>query len=874
VRQLRLFLRSIFQRKRVDRELEEEMRHHLDLQIEDGIARGLTPEKAEYAARRAMGATTQNMESCRDARRVNFLDDLSRDLRYSLRTMRKDPGFALLSVSIMALGIGANTAVFSAVNTVLLKPLAFQDPDRIVSLTYAEGQGAAYIGQIAIPDFEDWHSQNSSLEALAYYGSREVPAAVDGAAEYAQAAQVGPEFFNVFHVQPVVGRFFSDTETRPGDNGAVVISNTYWHRHFAGDTNALGKIVTIYGRALPIIGVLPAGFAFPAKTELWTPARISPSDRQSRLSQNWLAIGRLKPGVPIEQARTEMASISGRLEQQYPESNKGRRVGLTLIRDRLVGDSRGTLMLLLGTVAVVLLIACANTATLLLGRASARTREVAVRATLGASRSRILRQLITESLLLSLLAGALGLALAYGGTKILIALAPADFPRLGQTEIDGTVLAFTLAISILTSVLFGLVPALHTAKLDLNQALKAAAGRTLVAGGSFRMRGALVIAETALAVVLLSGAGLLIRSFAALNHVDLGFRPENVLAMRATVPVRMQSEAATRFFQELLPKTAELPGVIAAGATMAPPGHVESSGAYFIDHLPDKPDWTSAPGVVLSVVSPRTFAALGIPLKSGRDFDDADTPDQPLVAIVNEALVRKSFPGQDPIGRTVFCPYDNLKGMTIVGVVGNVRQAGPGNDVMPECYMTYRQHGFNGNTLSIVARTTGNPVALEQTLRRLVSETSPDVPVKFTTMEAVLSENIAAPRFRMILLGAFAALAISLAMAGVYGVMAFAVGQRFNEIGLRMALGATSGAVLRLILLQGLRLSCIGLFLGLVIAFSSAKLLTSMLFQIKPTDLLVYLGVTGLLAAVAFLASYIPARRASKIDPLIAIRQE
>lgn len=874
MRQIRLFLRSFFQRRRVDRELEEEMQYHLDMQIQEGIARGLTLEEAQIAARRSMGAITQNMENCRDTRRLNFLDDLARDLRYSLRAMRRSPGFAALSVSIMVLGIGANTAVFSAVNTVLLKPLSFADPDRIVTLTYSGGLGAAYIGQIAIPDFEDWQTQSSSLEALAYYGAREVPAAVNGTAEYAQAAQVGPEFFNVFHVRPALGRLFSDEETNPGGSGAVVISDSYWHRHFVGDPTALGKIVTIYGRPLPIIGVLPRGFAFPDKTELWAPARVSSSDRQSRLSQNWLALGRLKPGVPLEQARTEIASISSRLEQQYPESNKGRRVALTLVRERLVGDFRGTLLLLLGTVALVLLIACANTATLLLGRAATRTREVAVRAALGAGRPRILRQLITESLLLSFLAGTLGLALAYGGMKILIGLAPANVPRLAESEIDGTVLAFTLGISVLTSLLFGLVPALYASKLDINCALKAAAGRSVVAGRSARMRGALVIAETALAVVLLSGAGLLIRSFAALSDVDLGFRPENVLTMRATVPVRMQAQAATGFFQDLLPKTARLPGVIAAGATMAPPGHVESSGAYFIGHFPAKPDWTSAPGVVLSVVAPGTFRALGIPLKSGRDFSDTDLSGRPLVAIVNQALVRKSFLGQDPIGRTIFCPYDTLNGMTIVGVVGNVRQAGPSNEVMPECYMTYRQHGFNGNTLSIVARTTGDPTALEQTLRRSAREASPDVPVKFITMEAALSENVAAPRFRMLLLGAFAALAVCLAMAGVYGVMAFAVSERSNEIGLRMALGATSGSVLRLILRQGLALSSIGLLLGLVIAFSSAQLLTSMLFQIKPTDLLVYLGVAGLLTAVAFLASYIPARRASRIDPLAAIRQE
>jgi predicted permease len=422
--------------------------------------------------------------------------------------------------------------------------------------------------------------------------------------------------------------------------------------------------------------------------------------------------------------------------------------------------------------------------------------------------------------------------------------------------------------------LFGLVPAFYASKPDLNEALKVSAAKSVLGGGMMRMRGLLVVAETALAVVLLSGAGLLIKSFVALHNVALGFRPENVLVMRATVPVPMQAQAATGFFQHLLPRVVNLPGVLSAGATMAPPGHVESSGGYFIDYVPTPVDWTKAPGVVLSIVATGTFGALGIPLKSGRDFSDSDTSDRPLVAIVNEALVQKSFPGQNPIGRTIFCPYDSFKGMTIVGVVGNVRQAGPGNDTMPECYMTYRQHGFNGNTLSIVARTVGDPIALEQVLRRLAHETSPDVPVKFTTMEAALSENVAAPRFRTLLFGIFAALALCLAMAGVYGVMAFAVGRRSNEIGLRMALGASTGSVLRLIMGQGLTLTSIGLIVGLATAFASARLLTSMLFQIEPTDPVVYVGVVTLLGAVALIANYIPARRASKIDPLTAIRQE
>jgi putative ABC transport system permease protein len=878
--QLRLAFRSVFRRKRADQELDEELQYHLERQIDEGLNTGLAPEEARYAALRAMGAIAKNKEESRDMRRVNFIDDLLRDLRYACRSLRRSPGFAALAVLIMALGIGANTAVFSVVNAVLLKPLSYRDPERIVTLSTRVRAGVADTGQVSIdeqvsiPNFQDWHDQSSSFEAMAYYGSREVPVMASVTAEYARGTEVGPEFFRVFAVEPVIGRLFTAEEVKPGSGGAAMISYAYWQNHFGGNPRALGQAVRVYGRPFPIAGVLPPGFGFPDKTDLWVPARVRPEDRQNRGGQNWLAVGRLKPGVPLEQAQAEMSSIAGRLEQQYPQFNKGRTAAVTRMLDQMVRNIRLTLYLLLGAVSVVLLIACANTATLLLGKATARTREVAVRAALGASRRRIVRQLITESFLLAFVAGAAGLLLAYWGSAALVALAPAGMPRLTEVGVDRWVLGFTLGVSIVTSLLFGLVPALFASRIDLNEALKQAGTRSVIAGGMVRMRGVLVVAEIALAVVLVSGAGLLIKSFVALQNVALGFRPENVLVMRATVPVPIQAEVAGGFFQDLLPKIANIPGVLSVGATMAPPGHVESSGSYFVDHLPAQPDWLTAPELALNIVAPGTFAALGMPLIRGRDFSEGDTADRPLVAVVNEALVHKSLPGENPIGRTIFCPFDTFKGMTIIGVVGDVRQLGPAREPMPECYMTYRQHPFNGNTLSIVARTMGDPTALEETLRRLARERSPDVPVKFTTMEAALAENVAAPRFRTLLVGIFAGLAVCLAMAGVYGVMAYAVGQRSNEIGLRMALGATTGSVLRLFLGQGLVLAGFGLALGLAAAVAGTRLLTSMLFQVQPNDPLVYVAVTALLSVVTLAASYIPAKRAAKIDPLTALRQE
>jgi putative ABC transport system permease protein len=872
--QFRLALRSVFLRKRVDQELDEELQYHLERQIREGLNTGLTPEEARYAASRAMGGITKSKEECRDMRRVNFIDDLLRDLRYAGRNLRRSPGFAALAILIMALGIGANTAVFSVVNAVLLKPLSYRDPERIVTLSnFSTSREAptALSKQVSVPDFQDWHDQSSSFEAMAYYSSREKAVIRGSTAEYARVTSVSPEFFRVFAVDPLVGRSFTVEEMKPGAGGAAMISYTFWQSQFGGDPPALGQTV-LCPEPRPIVGVLPPGFRFPNNTDIW----VSESGTGSRGGRSVLAVGRLKAGVPLERAQIEITTIARRLEEQFPETNRGLSVGVTKLRDEMVGNVRIMLYLLLGAVTVLLLIACANTATLLLGKATARTREVALRAALGASRKRIVSQLITESLLLAFLAGLSGLMLAYLGSKILVALAPADVPRLAESGIDQWVLGFTLGMSLITSLLFGLVPALYVSKVELSDALKQGGTRITTGGGIIGIRGVLVVAEVALAVTLVSAAGLLIKSFVALHNVALGFRPENVLVMRATVaaPFSVGIPRTRQFFRDMLARVSTLPGVLAAGATMAPPAYVDSTGGYIIDQLPAQPDWSRAPSVVLSVVAPGTFTTLGIPLKSGRDFSDNDTSDRPFVAVVNEALVRKSFPNDSPLGRTIFCPFDSLAGMKIIGVVGDVRQGGPESEPMPECYMPYLQHAFNGASLSLVVRTAGNPEALTQTLQSLAHQINPDAPMKSTTMEAMLYEDVAAPRFRTFLFAVFAGLAMCLAIAGVYGVMAYTIGQRSNEFGLRIALGASPGSVVRLVLGQGLALASIGLALGLAASIAGTRLLKSMLFEVQPNDPLVYLAVAVLLGVVALVAGYIPASRAAKIDPVVALRQE
>jgi predicted permease len=864
----------MFSHKRKLEDFSAEIEAHLELEIERLQEQGMSEADARAAARRTFGNLTQVKEHFYESGRWLWWDQLLQDVRFGLRMLAKSPGFSALVILIMALGIGASTAVFSVVNAVLLKPLAFPEPGHIVTLSnFARaGETATTLSKaVSIPDVQDWHDQSSSFEAMAYYSSGESAVMSASAAEYARVARVSPEFLRVFAIAPILGRFFSAEEMKPGAGGAVLLSYAYWQNHFGGDRKALGKTIRVSGPQT-IVGVLPPGFGFPNKTDLWVPLI---SDSPPRSWQSFFAIARLKPGIAVKPAQTEITLIASRLEQQYPETNKGRTVAIARMQDDMVGDVRPTLYLLLGAVGVVLLIASTNTATLLLAKATARTREIAVRAALGASQLRVVRQMVTESLLLVSVAAALGLLLAYGGSKVLIALAPPDVPRLAEIGVDRSVLAFTLGISIITSLLFGLLPALYTSRLDVNDALKLGGARCVTGGRMVHMRAVLVATEIALAVVLVSGAGLLIKSFVSLHNVALGFRPENVLVMRATAP-GPQSEAITharQYFRGILSVIVRIPGVLGVGATMAPPGNVDSTGFYFVDHMPAQPD-PNAPAVILNVLTPGTFAALGIPMKNGRDFEDSDTFDRPFVAVVNEALVRQSFPNQNPIGRTIFCPFDSDKGMTIIGVVGDVRQHGPAREPLPECYMTYGQHAFNGATLSIVLRTAGDPSTVAETVRQLTRERSPDIPVKFTTMESIAAENVATPRFRTLLLAIFAGLALCLALAGIYGVMAYAVGQRSKEIGVRMTLGASRGSVLRLVLGQGMILTAIGLSLGLASALATARVLSTMLFEVRPGDPIVYLTVTVLFSVVTLLANYVPARRASSIDPLATLRQE
>jgi len=865
---------ALLRRDRFEDAMADEMRTHLDMRVEDLVTAGTPRSEAKRRARMEFGSVDGAKDDCRQARGISFIDALCQDLRYALRVLRRSPGFALLCIGIMAVGIGANTAVFSVVNAVLLKPLPYREPRRIVTLSNVVKTPAALNAlakQISVPDFQDWHDQSTAFDAMAYYGTRRVSVTVGTSAEYARLTRVTREFFRVFDVQPVAGRPFTADEEKAGA-GAVLISSVYARRHFAEPSRALGQVLRVFDRPMTVVGVLPQAFDFPDGTDIWFPATaIASPSVTKRSANNNRAIGRLKRDVTLPEASAEMTSIARRLEQAYPQSNSGKGVALTPLLDDAVGDAGAMLYLLLGAVGLVLLIACANVATLLLAKATGRAHEMAIRAALGASRSRIVRQLLVEGFVLAIVAGVIGSAAAVWGTRALVAIAPTQVPRLAQAGVDGPVLTFTLLVCTVVSLLFALPPALHVSRVDANDSLQAAAGRTVVGGRGRQLRDAFVVAEIALTVILLTGGGLLLRSLVALQRVSLGFRPEHVLAMEATP---QNGQRAKAFFTGLLTDVSGLPGVVAAGAINSPPGNVDSTSTYWIDHLPKELNLATAPPTVMSVVAPGTFNALGIPLRRGRDFGEGDAADAPRTAIINESLARQAFRNGDPLGHVIFVAFDSLEPMTIVGVVGDVRQYGPARETSPECYLPYLQHGFNNATLSIVVRTSGDASLLADTMRKKAHERSPDVSVKATTMDVLVGEHFAAPRFRAVLVALFGAVALCLALAGIYGVMAYTVAQRSREIGLRMALGATAQNVLWMMLRRGGQIVAAGLLIGLVGAAAMTRLLTTFLFEIRPNDGITYASVVALLGGMSTLAIYLPARRSSKVEPMIALRAD
>jgi predicted permease len=867
---------QIVRRRKIDAEVDEELHFHLEEEIRTQIEHGASPAEARRLARLALGGLAQAHESVRDVRSI-WIDDVVRDVRHALRMLRRSPAFSIIAILALALGIGASTAVFSVVHAVVLNPLPFPHPDQLVALRTLSKETGGH-AQVSLPDFEDWRDGNTSFEAIALYSAGESAIVINGSPQFATVARVSDQFFAVFGVAPLLGRSFSRVEAARGSVGAAVVSHAFWLTRLGGDTSALGRSIIIAGRSVTIVGVMPQPFVFPEPAEIWIPFdtvfRVPSPNRGGR---NYLAVGRLRPGVRLEAARTEMRAVGDRLERQYAGTNSGTSVAVTPLVEEMVGDTSRMLFLLLGAVFVLLLIACGNVANLLVARAAGRSREMGVRAALGAGRGRIVRQLVAESLVLGVAGATVGLLLGRIGTATLVALSPSAVPRLDEATIDSAVTLFAVGITFAACLSFGLMPAIAVSGLDVHAAVSRASRNPGGIGASLRR--VLVVAEIALAVVLLVGAGLLIRSLARLSSVDLGFTVSRVLVMatRNQVSPTGDRAAVTRIverYRALLDDFAMVPGVERVAAVRVPPGAVTSDGAYAVDAAIPAGLSTLSPQAVYSIVSPQAFAVLGIPILSGRDFSAADGPNAPATAIVNETLAKAAFPGADPVGHSIIAGMDSLAPMTIVGVVGDVRQRGPGEAARSEIYLPFEQHQLPSTALRILVRISVQPESLAGTLRQRALAIAPDMPVNFTTMSARMAETVAVPRFRTVLLVIFAGFATLLTMAGVYGVLSFLVSQRTQEIGLRMALGATAAQVVGMVVGQAWRMAAIGLLFGLIGAAAAAQLMESMLFEVQPLDPSTYGAVAGAIMLVVIGACAVPARRAARMDPAVVLRAE
>jgi predicted permease len=811
------------------------------------------------------------------------MDAIFRDLRYGVRMLVKSPGFTAIAVLTLALGIGANTAIFSVVNAVLVEPLPYSAPDRLVQFWETNPMKRWTEATVAPANLFDWQDRNRSFEDIAAYsGSETRGPGISGLQltggiepERIQALFVTGNLFSVLGVNALLGRTLTEEETWSGKNHVLVLSYATWQRRFGGDPGIVGKKIPLNGIDREVVGVMSPDFFFPSKdVEMWLPMGWDRKQiGQLRRPHFLRAVGRLKSGVTLEQARADVTGIAARLEQEYPTTNTQMGVGIGPLKEWIVSDTRLALVVFLVAVAFVLFIACANVANLLLARAAARAREVALRSGLGAPRRRIVRQLLTESLVLAAVGGALGLVLSLWCKDLLVGLSPGDIPRLDEARLDTRVLAFSVAVTLLTTLMFGLVPALHGSKPDLVATLKEGGQRG--SSTTNRLRGALVVAEVALALVLLMGAGLMVRSFEQLQRVDPGFNPDSLLMVSIDLPGARypQPSQATEFFTQAEERVKALPGVVAVGTTNVP---ALKGYSYTNDMtIPGRPPEDYIREVRHKAITPDYFQTMGIPLVSGRFFNSSDSANGQQTIIVNEAFALRCFPGEETVGKQVKFARPSEQGTweTIVGVVRNEKQDSLSDDAKPEAYKSYLQEPQSRMTL--VIRTKGDPEALAGPVREEIRTLDKDLPpYNIKSMRDLLYESLARQRFTTMLLIVFAGLAVVLASVGIYGVMSYAVAQRTHEIGIRMALGAQTSDVSRMVIAQGMRVTTIGVGIGLGAAFLLTRLLESLLFKISTTDPATFILIPVLLAAVSLFACYLPARRAMRVDPLVALRYE
>ncbi len=883
-------IRALSQKRKLDADMDEEMRAHIEMRMRENVQAGMPPDQARYAALRQFGWSETIKETCREQRGVTWLENLVQDVRFGLRMLSKNPGFTIVAVLTLALGIGANTAIFSVVNAVLLRPLPYKEADRLVTIWERNPKEGYEQNNPAAGTYRDWKAQSQAFEQMAVFDANEgfnlteagEPMRLTGTA-------VSADLFPVLGITPERGRNFMSEEEIPGRDQVAILSYNLWQTRFGADPRIVGKVIVLDGKSRTVIGIMPPKFRFPGMTgvllgswvnqpaDIWVPLALDQGAWNQRGNHYLQAIGRLKRGTMIEQARAEMDTIQQRLEKQYHGNFMGTHTKLVPLQQQSVASIRTALLVLLSAVAFVLLIACANVANLLLARAARRQKEIAIRVALGAGRSRLLLQLLTESSVLAIFGGIVGSLLAMWSVRLLVAgvggEASNSIPGWNDIRVDTTVLAFTLGISLMTGVLFGLVPAWHGTKTSISGSLSEGGRGSSESRRGNRLRSALVVFEIALALMLLIGAGLMIQSFVLLQKVNPGFNPAHVLAMELDLPDSKYSDDPHRaaFFSQLVERVQALPGVESAAASVAVPFvHRGPNWAINVEGRSADPNgkWLTADW---SAITPDYFRAMGVPLVKGRVFTAQDTAESQPVIMINAAFARRYLPGQDPVGKRIEV---GEKQRAIVGVATDFRQLGFDAEIRPDMYTPNAQTPWSSSRV-IVVRSAGDPVSMMRALRTTVQALDKDLPIiTLRSMDTILSSSVAQSRFRTLLMGLFGASALLLATIGIYGVLAYSVSTRLHEIGIRMAIGAQVIDVLSLVIGQGMRLVALGVIIGVLSALALTRVLRSLLYQVAPTDPLTFAAVSLLLVFIALVACWLPARRATKVDPMEALRYE
>jgi putative ABC transport system permease protein len=874
---LQIWRRLLFyvRRDRFDRELEEEMRFHLEMKAGEHLVAGVSCEEARYASQRQFGNRTLLQEASREMWGFRSIETLIQDLRFGIRMFLKSPGLTAVLILTIALGIGLNSALFSVVNTLLLNPLPFPEADRLIYVwTRAERISSDRLG-VTPEEFEEWRKQPQSFTGITAHTGTWFNLSGTDEPERISSARVSTHFFSVFGIKPALGRDFLPEDDDFKGGRVVILSHSLWRRRFNADPSLIGRTITLNDLPYVVIGILPPGFRLPqiregiSQTELWTPLELKAWRGAPFLS----VFARLKPGLAPEAAQAELNSIARRLETAYPQTHSGKSVHLVSLQEQVVGGVRHPLLVLFGAVLIVLLIACANISNLLMARAGARRREMALRLAIGASRWRLIRQLLTEGILLAVVGGGLGLAVAFFARTLLLSFSGQSIPRADEVAIDTRVLLFTLSLSMIIGLVFSILPAILASSMNPNQFLKEG-GKPGTAGRSGnRLRGMLIVLQVALALVLSISAGLLTRSFLALLSVDPGFDPKKVLTFDLFLSSKKDPTQGAGFYRQLTERLAALPGVEAAGAVNALPLGGSFTWTFFIEGR--QPSDVPLGRVEYQIVTPEFFRTVGIPLVKGRVFTEQDGKETMPVGVINEAMARLYWPNEDPIGKRlrVQAPISMAPWATVVGVVGDVKHNGLDRDPSPAFYRPHQQHPRGDMTL--VVRTQADPMTLANSVRNQVREMDKDLPIQnLREYTYFVAKSVAQRRFAMSLLAIFAAIALALALFGIYGVLSYSVGQRNKELAIRQALGARPRDVLALVVRQGMYLVLVGIIIGLAAAFGVTRVMKNMLYEIEPLDLTTFATVSFLIASVAALACYLPARRASRADPMVALRNE